>query len=51
VTRWRYYLELDVYAEQFLADRGEALDPATLDRLRASGQELIEHGPPGPASA
>lgn len=46
-------LELDVCAEikQFLADRGESPDPAALDRLRAFGQELVEHGPPGPASA
>lgn len=44
-------LEREVYAEikRLLADRADAPDPAALDRLRAFGQELAEHGPPAGA--
>lgn len=43
-------LESEVYTEikRALAGRAVVTDPGALDRLRAFGRELVEHGPPEP---
>jgi len=45
-------LEHEVYAEikQYLGHRSGTPDPAALDRLRAFGRELVEHGSSDAAS-